>query len=123
MSRYLSIPKRSSNSPALARARRRDAPASWAGSSTLSCTVRSSSRLKNWKMIPIWRARNRASAPSLTLSIRRPAMATVPAVGRSSPAIRFSNVDFPLPDGPMTATTSPVATFMLTSASAGGAPA
>ena len=88
----------------------------------MSSTVRSSSRLKNWKMIPTCRDRNRASAPSLRLSIRRPATVTVPAVGRSSPAIRFSIVDFPLPDAPITATTSPAATLMLTSPRAGGEP-
>ena len=117
------MPIRSSSSPARARAVRRDAPASWAGSSTLSSTVRSSSRLKNWKMIPTCRARNLASPLSLRLSIRRPATVTVPAVGRSSPAMRLSSVDFPLPDGPMTAATSPAATSRLRSASAGGAPA
>ena len=117
------MPIRSSSSPARARAVRRDAPASWAGSSTLSSTVRSSSRLKNWKMIPTCRARNLASPLSLRLSIRRPATVTVPAVGRSSPATRLSRVDFPLPEGPMTAATSPAVTSMLRSASAGGAPA
>ena len=74
-------------------------------------------------MIPTCRARNRASALSPRVSIRRPATVTVPVVGRSRPATRLSSVDFPLPDGPMTATTSPAATLMLTSASAGGAPA
>ena len=113
------MPIWASSSPARARAWRRDAPASWAGSSTLSSTVRSSSRLKNWKMIPMWRARNLASALSPRVSIRRPATVTVPAVGRSSPAMRLSSVDLPLPDGPMTATTSPAPTSMLTSASAG----
>ncbi len=73
-------------------------------------------------MIPTWRARNRASALSLRVSIRRPATVTAPEVGRSRPAMRLSSVDFPLPDGPMTATTSPAATPMLTSASAGGPP-
>src|SRR5579863_9985825 len=113
------MPIRSSSSQDRARAWRRDAPASWAGSSTLSSTVRSSSRLKNWKMIPTWRARNLASALSPRVSIRRPATVTVPSVGRSRPAMRLSRVDLPLPDGPMTATTSPAATLMLTSASAG----
>ncbi len=74
-------------------------------------------------MIPTCRARNLASAASPRVSIRRPATVTVPAVGRSSPAMRLSSVDLPLPDGPMTATTSPAATPMLTPASAGGAPA
>ena len=44
---------------------------------------------------------------SLSRSIRWPATVIVPLVGRSRPAIRFSSVDFPLPDGPITATASP----------------
>ena len=51
-------------SPAARSARRRasprGSPASWAGSSTLSRTVRSSSRLKNWKTMPIRSRRYRA---------------------------------------------------------------
>ena len=70
----------------------------------------------------MWRARNLASAPSPRVSIRWPATVTVPVVGRSSPAMRLSSVDFPLPDGPMMATTSPAATSRLTSATAAGAP-
>ena len=31
----------------------------------------------------------------------RPSISTVPDVGASIPAIRFSSVDFPLPDRPM----------------------
>ena len=117
------MPSCSSSPSARALARRLDAPASWAGSSTLSATVRSSSRLKNWKMIPTCRARNLASAVSPSVSIRSPATVTVPDVGLSRPATRLSSVDFPLPDGPMTAATSPAATVRLTSASAAGAPA
>jgi hypothetical protein len=41
-----------------------------------------------------------------------------PVVGRSSPAIRLSSVDFPLPEGSMIATDSPRATAMLTCATA-----
>ena len=67
----------------------------------------------------MWRARNRASALSPRVSMRCPATVTVPAVGRSSPAIRLSRVDFPDPDGPLIAATSPAATLMLTSMSAG----
>ncbi len=44
------------------------------------------------------------------VSMRCPATVTVPAVGRSSPAMRLSRVDFPDPDGPMIAATSPAAT-------------
>src|ERR1039457_1760254 len=117
------MPIRASSSPARARACFRPAPASWAGSSTLSSTVRSSSRLKNWKTIPTCRARNLARALSPSLSIRCPATVTEREVGRSSPAMRLSSVDFPLPEGPITAATSPAATSRLMSASAGRAPA
>jgi hypothetical protein len=58
-------------------------------------------------------------AISTLLSTPSPATVTVPLVGLSSPAIRFSSVDFPLPDGPMTATASPGATCRFTSSSAG----
>ena len=42
----------------------------------------------------------------------------VPALGRSRPAIRFSSVDLPLPDGPITATASPGAISRLTPSTA-----
>ena len=38
-----------------------------------------------------------------------PATVIVPLVGRSSPASRFRNVDFPLPEGPMRAVKLPAA--------------
>src|SRR5262249_50571017 len=41
---------------------------------------------------------------------RPPSKATVPALGRSSPAIRRSAVDLPQPDGPTSDTNSPAAT-------------
>src|ERR1022692_1690740 len=47
----------------------------------------------------------------------------VPLEGLSSPATRFSRVDFPLPDGPITATASPAVTSRLTRSRAGAAPA
>jgi len=71
--------------------------------------------------MPTWRRRNRASPASLTRSIRSPATVTVPLVGRSRPAIMFSNVDFPLPDGPITATDSPGGICMRTPSTAGAA--
>jgi len=46
---------------------------------------------------------------------------TVPLVGRSRPAIMFSSVDFPLPEGPITATASPGAICRLTPSTAGAA--
>ena len=47
-----------------------------------------------------------------------PATVTVPLVGRSSPAIRLSTVDLPLPDGPIKATASPEATCRCTRSTA-----
>ena len=82
-------------------------------------TVMSSSRLKNWKIIPTRRRRYRARPVSLSVSTRWPPTVTAPLVGRSSPAIRLSSVDFPLPEGPMIATDSPRETSMLTCATAG----
>ena len=116
------MPSRASSSAHRARALRRGIPASWAGSSTLPATARSSSRLKNWKTIPTWPRRYRAVLVSPMLSIRCPATVTVPPLGLSSPAIRFSSVDFPLPDGPITATASPRATDRPTRSSAGPPP-
>ena len=89
-------------------------PASWAGNSTLSSTVMSSSRLKNWKIIPIWRRRNRASPVSLSASTRSPPTVTVPLFGRSRPAIRFEQGRLAAAGGPITATDSPRATSRLT---------
>jgi hypothetical protein len=47
-----------------------------------------------------------------------PRTLTVPLVGRSSPAISESVVDFPHPDGPTSATNRCAATSRLTSRSA-----
>ena len=82
----------------------------------------SSSRLKNWKIIPTCRRRNRAAPASLSMSTRSSPTRTAPLVGRSIPAMRLSRVDLPLPDGPMIATASPAATSRLMSATAGAAP-
>ena len=84
----------------------------------LSSTVMSSSRLKNWKIMPTCRRRNLARPVSLSLSTRSPLTRIVPLVGRSRPAIRLSSVDLPLPEGPITARASPGATSRLTRATA-----
>jgi hypothetical protein len=85
---------------------RRRAPAMTAGSVTFSSTLMPSSRLKNWKTMPIWALRMRASAFSSLSASDSPATTISPSVGVSSPATRLSNVDFPHPEGPMTATNS-----------------
>ena len=82
----------------------------------------SSSRLKNWKIIPTCLRRNRAAPASLSMSTRSSPTRTAPLVGRSIPAMRLSSVDLPLPDGPMMATASPASIRMLTSLTAAAAP-
>ena len=64
----------------------------------MSSTVRSSSRLKNWKIMPIEARRYFAEPASPSWSTRVPLTVTVPLEGLSRPAIRFSRVDFPLPE-------------------------
>ena len=60
-----------------------------------------------WKSIPIERARIAARTVSDRRDTRSPATSTTPPSGSSSPAMHASSVDFPEPDGPMTATSSP----------------
>ena len=69
--------------------------------------------------MPTCSRRNLADPVSLSESMRWPSTVTEPLVGRSSPAIRLSRVDLPLPDGPMIATASPVSTVKLTPSRAG----
>ena len=83
-----------------------------------SSAVSVGSRLKNWKTKPmLWR---RTSVASLSFRTERrlPARVTSPAEGRSSPPRRWSRVDLPLPEGPMMATNSPLATWKSRPASA-----
>src|SRR5207244_307318 len=71
----------------------------------------SSSRLKNWNTKPTCRRRRWASSLSSLPANDSPARKTSPSLGASSPATRFSNVDLPHPDGPVTAMNSPAATI------------
>ena len=113
-----SSPSRSSSSAARRRASRAGTPASSAGSSTLSATVRLAIRLKNWNTKPTSLRRSRARRASLAPARRSPWTSTSPLVGRSSPPSRLSSVDLPQPLGPVTATNSPWATARSTSSSA-----
>src|SRR3954453_3828131 len=75
----------------------------------------------NWKMKPVCSRRRgvRSLSPSVVMSW--PAMVTLPAVGRSSPARICISVDLPEPDGPMTAVRRPVSMSRSTPRSAGTA--
>ena len=83
-----------------------------------SSAVSIGSRLKNWKMNPTRSRRSFVSAVSSRVVMSVPAMLTRPAVGRSSPARMCISVDFPDPDGPITAVSRSDATSRETPRSA-----
>ena len=81
---------------------------STAGRATFSSTLMPSSRLKNWKTMPMWRRRMRASSFSSLAGERLAGeRRSRRRSGVSRPATRFSRVDLPQPGGPMIATNSP----------------
>src|SRR5437762_1119110 len=63
-------------------------------------------------MKPMWRARHAASARSDRLLISVSPIRIAPRVGRSMPASRFSSVDLPEPDGPISPSKSPSGTLI-----------
>ena len=83
-----------------------------------SFAVSIGSRLKNWKMKPMCSRRSFVSWVSFSAPISMSAIRTSPAVGRSSPARMCMSVDFPEPDGPITAVSAPLATSTETPRSA-----
>ena len=82
-------------------------PASLSGSAMFSAAVSIGSRLKNWKMKPMWSRRSFVSSLSSRLLMSTPATVTSPEVGLSSPARMCMSVDLPEPEGPMTAVRRP----------------
>ena len=72
-----------------------------------SAAVSIGSRLKNWKMKPMWSRRSRVSAVSSRPVMSTPATETSPEVGLSRPARMCMSVDLPEPDGPITAVRRP----------------
>src|SRR5258708_24177908 len=58
--------------------------------------------------------RRAANWLSVILEVSRPAISTVPLVGRSRPPMMFSSVDLPEPEGPIRQTNSPRCTSRLT---------
>jgi hypothetical protein len=75
-----------------------------------SSAVSIGSRLKNWKMKPMFRRRSFVRSESLSFEIAVPAIVTSPEVGLSRPARMCIRVDFPDPEGPMTAVSWPFGT-------------
>ena len=80
------------------------------GMATFSTAVNSGSRWWNWKTKPTLRLRNFASSSFDIEVTSRSSTRTFPESGRSRPPIRWSSVDFPMPDGPTTASISPLRT-------------
>ena len=74
-----------------------------------SAAVSIGSRLKNWKMKPMWSRRSFVSSVSSSVVTSTPATVTSPEVGLSRPARMCMSVDLPEPDGPMTAVSRPLA--------------
>ena len=70
-------------------------------------TVSEGSRLKAWKTNPIRSRRRIVSLRSLSRARSVSPSATVPEVGRSSPAATLRNVLLPEPEGPMIAVNEP----------------
>src|SRR6185369_2450987 len=82
-------------------------PASRSGIATFCAAVSDATRLKLWKTNPTGPRRISVSSASEAELISRPAIITWPSVTFSSPAAQCSSVDFPEPDGPMTAVHDP----------------
>ncbi len=72
-----------------------------------SSAVSIGSRLKNWKTNPMWVRRSFVRSVSESVVIVVPAIDTSPLVGLSRPARMCMRVDFPEPEGPMTAVSLP----------------
>src|SRR5262245_38273106 len=72
-------------------------------------------RWKDWKTMPTWRPRKRASSSSSRALNDVPFTTTSPLSGRSSPAITIRSVDFPDPEGPIRPSASPDPTRRLIS--------
>ena len=83
------------------------APGRRVGSRTFSAPLSSSISWNCWKTKPTCRRRIRASRADVRARHRSPATVIRPVSGVSRPPSRFSSVDFPLPERPRTATTSP----------------
>ena len=87
---------------------RRPLPLYSSGSSTLSMALVRGSRLKPWKTNPTFLLRAVARVFFDRVETSCPSRMYRPDVGRSRQPRMCMNVDFPEPDGPITATNSPV---------------
>ena len=102
------ICSRSSRSSALRLATRERTPWLMSGCATLSRALRSLSRLPSWKMKETVCWRSLTSSWPVRRVMLRPSRRTEPALGFIRPPRHFMSVDFPEPEGPTTATASPL---------------
>ena len=89
------------------------------GSSTFSAALRRASRLKFWKMKPIFWLRRRLMATSSNSVTGVPSSSYWPLVGLSNMPMMFRRVDLPQPDEPNTDMKSPPDTSRSTPRSTG----
>jgi len=75
-------------------------------------------KLKAWNTNPTRSRRSRVNCRSGIAVTSSPPIHTRPESGESSPAMQCSSVDFPDPDGPITAVNDPAGISTLTPASA-----
>src|ERR1700683_3856386 len=94
------------------------APARSAGSVMFSAAVRVGTRLNDWNTKPMWSRRRSVSPASSSWAISCSPTNVWPAVGTSSPAMQCIKVDFPEPDGPITAVNRPRSNVTSTPSSA-----
>ena len=112
------MPRRSRRSRARDSAALRLRPAMTAGRATFSRTVIPSSRLKNWKTMPMWRRRSCDKFVLGTAGDQLAGHRDRALVGNVEPGDQVERVDLPHPDGPIRATKSPDGTTRLAPRSA-----
>ena len=95
------------------------ARASRAGKATLSSAESPGNRWNSCMTSPTFAPRQRSRRPSDKAAMSVPDQTTRPRAGRSSPVITLTSVDFPDPEGPVTATCSPAAMCRVGSARTG----
>ena len=118
--RRLSSPTRAAISRTAERRGRR--PSRRSGRAMFCATVSDGSRLKAWNTNPIRSRRRIVSRRSLSCARSASPSATLPEVGRSSPAATLRSVLLPEPDGPMIAVNDPGRSAALTPSRAATAP-
>lgn len=116
---YFSLrPTWSRRAAACRRTSRPRAPLSFRASSTFSPAVRAGNRLNPWNTNPMLASRIRGSCFSFSCDTSCPKMRTLPELARKMQPMMDNRVVLPLPEGPMSRTSSPGCTSRSTSSRA-----